>query len=245
MPEEVAEQAEKELRRLERMPEAAAEHGMIRTYLDWLIELPWSKETPDLIDIAEARRVLDEDHYDLDKIKRRIVEHLAVRKLAPEGRSPILCFVGPARRRQDQPRPEHRARDGAQVRAGVAGRRARRGGDPRPSPHLYRRAARQHRPGDPQGRHPQSRADAGRDGQARGRLPRRPVGSTARGARPGAERHLPRRLSGRAVRPQPRAVHRHRQRPRHDPGAACATGWRSSSCRATPRTRRSASPSVS
>jgi ATP-dependent Lon protease len=95
MPEEVAEQARKELRRLERTPEAAAEHGMIRTYLDTLIELPWSKETDDRIEIDEARRVLDEDHYDLDKIKRRIVEYLAVRKLAPEGRSPILCFVGP------------------------------------------------------------------------------------------------------------------------------------------------------
>jgi ATP-dependent Lon protease len=95
MPGEVREQAEKELRRLERMPEAAAEYGMIRTYLGWLIELPWSRESEDRIDIAEARRVLDEDHYDLDKIKRRIVEHLAVRKLAPEGRSPILCFVGP------------------------------------------------------------------------------------------------------------------------------------------------------
>lgn len=95
MPEEAAEQARKELRRLERMPEAAAEHGMIRTYLDWLIELPWSKETEDRIDVAEARKVLDEDHYDLDKIKQRIIEYLAVRKLAPEGRSPILCFVGP------------------------------------------------------------------------------------------------------------------------------------------------------
>ncbi|HET6466955.1 MAG TPA: LON peptidase substrate-binding domain-containing protein, partial [Geminicoccaceae bacterium] len=95
MPEEVKEQALKELRRLERMPEAAAEHGMIRNYLDTLIELPWSRQSDDRIDIAEARRVLDEDHYDLDKIKRRIIEHLAVRKLAPEGRSPILCFVGP------------------------------------------------------------------------------------------------------------------------------------------------------
>jgi ATP-dependent Lon protease len=95
MPDEVAEQAKKELRRLERTPEAAAEHGMIRTYLDWLIELPWSKETPDRIDVVEARRVLDEDHYDLDRIKRRIIEFLAVKKLAPQGRSPILCFVGP------------------------------------------------------------------------------------------------------------------------------------------------------
>ena len=95
MPEEVLTQANKELRRLERMPEAAAEHGMIRSYLDTLIELPWSKSTEDRIDVVEAQRVLDEDHYDLEKIKKRIIEYLAVRKLAPEGRSPILCFVGP------------------------------------------------------------------------------------------------------------------------------------------------------
>jgi ATP-dependent Lon protease len=95
MPEEVEQQARKELRRLQRTPEAAAEHGMIRTYLEWLAELPWSKETDDRIEVVEARKVLDEDHYNLDKIKRRIIEYLAVRKLAPTGRSPILCFVGP------------------------------------------------------------------------------------------------------------------------------------------------------
>jgi ATP-dependent Lon protease len=68
---------------------------MIRSYLDWLIGLPWSKFDPDAIDIAEARRILDEDHYGLPKIKRRILEYLAVTKLNPNGRSPILCFVGP------------------------------------------------------------------------------------------------------------------------------------------------------
>jgi ATP-dependent Lon protease len=95
MPKEVEEQARKELRRLERMPEAAAEYGMVRTYLDWLIELPWQLPEEQEIDIAQARKVLDEDHYGLDKIKRRIVEYLAVRKLAPQGKAPILCFVGP------------------------------------------------------------------------------------------------------------------------------------------------------
>ena len=95
MPEEVDQQARKELRRLERMPEAAAEYGMVRTYLDWLIELPWKLPEAAPIDIAEARRILDEDHYGLEKIKRRIVEYLAVRKLAPQGKAPILCFVGP------------------------------------------------------------------------------------------------------------------------------------------------------
>ena len=95
MPEEAEKQALKELKRLERMPEASAEHGMIRSYLDWLIELPWSKASDDRIDIAEARRILDEDHYGLPKVKQRILEYLAVRKLKPEGKSPILCFVGP------------------------------------------------------------------------------------------------------------------------------------------------------
>jgi ATP-dependent Lon protease len=95
MPKEIEEQARKELRRLERMPEAAAEYGMVRTYLDWLIELPWRLPEQTPIDMDEARRILDEDHYGLEKIKRRILEFLAVRKLAPQGKAPILCFVGP------------------------------------------------------------------------------------------------------------------------------------------------------
>jgi ATP-dependent Lon protease len=95
MPAEAESQARKEVRRYERMPEAAAEAGMARSYLDWLIDLPWSLPAEKTIDIAEARRVLDEDHYGLEKIKSRIVEYLAVRKLAPQGKAPILCFVGP------------------------------------------------------------------------------------------------------------------------------------------------------
>src|SRR5260221_3400668 len=95
LPEEAATQAKRELRRLERMPEGAAEYGMVRTYLEWLAELPWAKESGGAIDIAAARKVLDEDHYGLAKVKRRILEYLAVRKLNPEGKGPILCFVGP------------------------------------------------------------------------------------------------------------------------------------------------------
>ena len=95
MPKEVEDQARKELRRLQRMPEAAGEYGMVRTYLDWLVELPWSLPEEAPIDIAAARRILDEDHFGLEKIKRRIIEYLAVRKLAPGGKAPILCFVGP------------------------------------------------------------------------------------------------------------------------------------------------------
>jgi ATP-dependent Lon protease len=95
MPEEVEAHAKKELSRLERMPEAAGEYSMARTYLEWLIELPWSVETGGAIDVTEARRILDEDHYGLKKVKRRILEYLAIHKLNPAGRSPILCFVGP------------------------------------------------------------------------------------------------------------------------------------------------------
>ncbi|MBO0734936.1 MAG: AAA family ATPase, partial [Methylocapsa sp.] len=94
MPKDVEEHVRKELRRLQRMPEGAAEYGMARTYLDWMVELPWSLPEEPPIDIAAARRVLDEDHYGLEKIKRRVVEYLAIRKLAPQGKAPILCFVG-------------------------------------------------------------------------------------------------------------------------------------------------------
>ena len=95
MPEEVAAQANKELRRLERMTDASAEYSMVRAYLDWLIELPWREPAPDSIEIAEARRILDADHFGLTQVKKRIVEFLAVRKLNPGGHGPILCFVGP------------------------------------------------------------------------------------------------------------------------------------------------------
>ncbi|HEX9209787.1 MAG TPA: endopeptidase La, partial [Bradyrhizobium sp.] len=95
MPPEADAHARKELRRYERMPEAAGEAGMVRTYLDWLIELPWALPEEKPIDIKEARRILDADHFGLEKIKSRIIEYLAVRKLAPQGKAPILCFVGP------------------------------------------------------------------------------------------------------------------------------------------------------
>jgi ATP-dependent Lon protease len=92
---EAEEQALRELARLERMPDGAAEYSMTRTYLDWLIAMPWSKIDTEQLDIERARTILDEDHYGLEKVKRRILEFLAVRKLNPQGRSPILCFVGP------------------------------------------------------------------------------------------------------------------------------------------------------
>jgi ATP-dependent Lon protease len=95
MPEEVEKQASKELKRLERMSDGSAEYSMVRTYLDWLIELPWKAPEASAIDIAEARRILGEDHFGLEMVKKRILEFLAVRKLNPDGHGPILCFVGP------------------------------------------------------------------------------------------------------------------------------------------------------
>jgi ATP-dependent Lon protease len=95
LPEEVERAALRELSRLERLPPAAAEYGVIRTYLDWIATLPWGVTTPDNLDLEHARTVLDEDHYDLEKVKERIIEHLAVSKLRNDPSGQILCFVGP------------------------------------------------------------------------------------------------------------------------------------------------------
>ena len=95
LPEDVAKAAFRELGRLERLPSAAAEYGVIRTYLDWIVTLPWNVTTTDNLDLERAREILDADHYDLDKVKERIIEHLAVSKLRNDPSGQILCFVGP------------------------------------------------------------------------------------------------------------------------------------------------------
>ncbi len=95
MPDRVLPEAERELGRLSKLPQSSPEHHMIRTYLDWMIETPWSVTTVDSLDIREAERILNADHYGLEKVKKRVLEFLAVRKLAPRSRGPILCFVGP------------------------------------------------------------------------------------------------------------------------------------------------------
>ncbi|OQX12888.1 MAG: endopeptidase La [Desulfobacteraceae bacterium IS3] len=95
MPKDAGEEAEKQLKRLEQMHPDAAESSIVRTYLDWLVEMPWSKSTKDVIDIKNAKKVLDKEHYGLDKVKDRILEYLSVRKLNPSSKGPILCFVGP------------------------------------------------------------------------------------------------------------------------------------------------------
>jgi ATP-dependent Lon protease len=95
MPPEVEKEVLRELTRFERIPEVAAEYSALRTYLDWMVELPWSISSEEQIDLPKAREILDADHYDLEKVKKRVVEFLAVRKLVPHGKGPILCFVGP------------------------------------------------------------------------------------------------------------------------------------------------------
>ena len=95
LPEEVEEQAERELKRLTALPQHAPDRHLIRTYLEWILDLPWDTETTDKLELADARQVLDADHHGLDKVKERILEFLAVRKLAPDAKAPILCFVGP------------------------------------------------------------------------------------------------------------------------------------------------------
>ncbi|MDQ2742958.1 MAG: endopeptidase La [Chloroflexota bacterium] len=95
LPEAAQKQAGEELSRLERIPPASPEYGIIRTYLDWIITLPWSKSTDDNLDLRAAKEILDEDHYDLEKVKERVLEYLAVHKLRGEVKGPILCFVGP------------------------------------------------------------------------------------------------------------------------------------------------------
>ena len=95
MPQNAKTEADKQLRRLEQMHPDSAESAVVRTYLDWMVELPWSKSTTDVIDIKKAKTVLDQDHYGLDRIKDRILEYLSVRKLNPDTKGPILCFVGP------------------------------------------------------------------------------------------------------------------------------------------------------
>ena len=119
---------------------------MIRTYLDWIITLPWNQSSEDNLDVAHAREILDRDHYDLEKVKDRILEFLAVRKLKDDLHGPILCFVGPPGVGKTSLGQSIAEAHGPQVRAHQRRRRARRGRDPRASPHVRRGDAGHHRP---------------------------------------------------------------------------------------------------
>ena len=245
LPEDVRKQADRELSRLEKLPQAAAEHGVIRTYLEWIASLPWDKRTDDNLDLAHAREVLDEDHYDIAKVKDRILEFLAVRKLKPEAQR-LLDHVlrRPARRGQDVAGQVDRARDGPQVRAHQRRRRARRGRDPRPPADLHRGDAGDDHPRAARRGRQEPAVHDRRDRQDGRRLPRRPGVGDARGARPRAEldRSATTTSTCRSTSPaccsSPRPTRSTRSRRR------CATAWRSSSSRATRRRRSSRSPSA-
>ena len=217
MPDEIKARAIKEVDRMSRIPSASPEVGVIRTYVDWLIGLPWNVATDDQLDIKEAARILDEDHYGLEKIKERILEYLAVRTLADEIRSPILAFVGPPGvGKTSLGKSIARAMGRKFVRMSLGG--------------IHDEAEiRGHRRtyiGALPGRIIQSIKTAGleqpgvharRGRQDRHGLPGRPVVGPPRGPRPGAEQHLPGQLPRGAVRPQQGALRRDRQPARPDP----------------------------
>ena len=215
MPPDVGEKAMQELKRLEAMPPMSAEATVSRNYLDWLIAVPWYKRTRESRNLKRAEAILNEDHYGLEKIKDRILEFLAVRSLVRKPRGTILTLTGPSRSRQDLAREVDRARHEPEVRAPVARRRARRGGDPRPPADLHRRVPGPDHPDDEEGRHHQPGLPARRSRQDVDGLPRRPVGGPARGARSGAEQLVPGSLPRRRVRPVARDVHLHGERPAH------------------------------
>ena len=172
---EANDKAMAEMKKLRQMSPMSAEATVVRNYLDWMLSLPWGKKSRVKKDIDEAEKVLDDDHYGLEKVKERILEYLAVQQRAGQAARSDPLPRRPAGRRQDLARQVDRARDGPRVRAHVARRRARRSRNPRPPPHLYRLDARQGHSGHEEGEDRQSAVLARRDRQARRRLARRSV----------------------------------------------------------------------
>ncbi len=146
-------EAKKQLSRMEMMHPDSSEATIIRTYIDWILDVPWAKGTTDRLDLMNAKKVLDEDHYGLEKVKERILEYLAVRKLNKSTKGPDPLFRRASRGRQDLARSVHCQGHGPQISPHFARRHAGRSGDPRAPANLYRRHAGPHHPGVQDGRH--------------------------------------------------------------------------------------------
>ena len=172
---EAREKAVAELKKLRTMSPMSAEATVVRNYLDWMLSIPWKKRSKIRNDVVEAEKVLEGDHYGLDKVKERIIEYLAVQARSPKVRGPILCLVGPPGVGKNVLGQIDRQGHRPELRPHVAGRRPRRGGDPRPPADLYRVDARQGHPGHEKGEDVEPAVPAGRDRQTGQRLARRPV----------------------------------------------------------------------
>ena len=220
MTDEAKEKALQELHRLEAMPPMSAEGTVSRTYIDWLLSVPWKQKSKEIRDITKAEEVLNEDHYGLEKIKDRILEHLAVRQLVKNPKGSILCFVGPPGvGKTSLGKSIARATGRKFVRLSLGGvrdeaemrghRRTYIGALPGQIIQMMKKA------GTVNPLHP-----ARRGGQARRGLPRRPVGGAPRSLRPRAEQHVPGSLPRCRVRPLEGLLHRDGERAAHDPAAA-------------------------
>ena len=225
MPEDVKKEALKELARLARMSPMAADYSLTRNYIEWLAVLPWAKSSGAKIDIGKAKEILDEDHYELKKVKDRILDYLSVLELKPDMKGPILCFVGPpgvgktslgrSIARALGRKFQRVSLGGMHDEAEIRGHRRTYIGALAGPDHPEHSPRGNQRPGD----------HAGRGGQAGKRLPRRPGLGAAGDARPGAEQHVPRQLPGRAVRPVARCCSSARRTCWTRCRRRCWTGW--------------------
>ena len=189
MTKDALEKAMAELKRLENMPPMSAESTVSRNYLDWLLAVPWKKKSKEIRDLKFAEKVLESDHYGLEKIKERILEFLAVRRLVKNPKGSILCFVGPpgvGKTSLGMSIAKATGRKFVRSRSAACGMRP----NPRPPPHLHRRAARPDHPDDEEGGDAQPGLHAGRSGQDVDGFPRRSLGGAAGSTGPRTELHV-------------------------------------------------------